>query len=168
MQTISVVTPEYAARHALRANSGCRTLWEILDSVFDPELPHVSIWDLGILVDVQDLCGQGVKVVVTPTYSGCPAIDVISEDIVAALNDAGITEVEVQVSLSPAWNTDLISPAGKMAMRNQGIAPPSTEVHCPLCGSENTAVISQFGSTACKALYRCHSCQEPFDYFKEF
>jgi ring-1,2-phenylacetyl-CoA epoxidase subunit PaaD len=168
MQAISVVTPEYAARHALRANSSCHSLWEILDKVFDPELPQVSIWDLGILVNVQYLHIQGVKVVVTPTYSGCPAIDVISADIIAALNGAGIAEVEVQVSLSPAWSTDLISPAGKIAMRNQGIAPPDSEVHCPLCGSENTGVISQFGSTACKALYRCHSCQEPFDYFKEF
>lgn len=168
MQTISVVTPEYAARHALRANSQCPELWDVLDSVFDPELPQVSIWDLGILVDVQTLASQRLNVVVTPTYSGCPAIDVISDDIIEALNGAGFLEVRVEVTLSPAWNTDLISPAGKIAMRKQGIAPPDAEVHCPLCGSENTVVISQFGSTACKALYRCHSCQEPFDYFKEF
>ena len=168
MQHISLVTPEFAARRALRANSTCPQLWSTLDTVFDPELPHVTIWDLGILVDVQQLDEKHCKVIVSPTYSGCPAIDVISEDIVSALNGAGVEQVEVAVSLSPAWNTDLISPAGKAAMLSQGIAPPGKSVNCPQCGSGHTSVISQFGSTACKALYRCNDCLEPFDYFKEF
>ncbi|EPJ49560.1 MAG: phenylacetate-CoA oxygenase subunit PaaJ [Osedax symbiont Rs2] len=168
MQQISLVTPEFAARRALRANSQCPHLWSVLDNVFDPELPHVTIWDLGILVDVHSLDSSRCKVVVSPTYSGCPAIDVISEDIVSALNSAGVQQVEVAVSLKPAWNTDLISPAGKAAMLKQGIAPPDKSVNCPLCGSGHTSVISQFGSTACKALYRCNDCLEPFDHFKEF
>ncbi|MEH6444410.1 MAG: 1,2-phenylacetyl-CoA epoxidase subunit PaaD [Oceanospirillaceae bacterium] len=168
MQHISLVTPEYADRRAIRANSDCPQLWDILDDVFDPELPAVTIWDLGILVNVQALDGNDCKVVVSPTYSGCPAIGVISDDIKIALQHAGFNCVEVQVSLAPAWCTDLISPAGKTAMLQQGIAPPADKVVCPQCQSESVALISQFGSTACKALYRCKSCLEPFDYFKDF
>ncbi|MGB1238111.1 MAG: 1,2-phenylacetyl-CoA epoxidase subunit PaaD [Pseudomonadales bacterium] len=168
MSQISLVTPEYASRRAVRANSDTPELWLALDSVHDPELPQVTIWDLGILVDVQRHSHSACTVVVTPTYSGCPAIDIISQDIEACLNAYGVCEVAVEVTLSPAWSTDLISPEGKVAMRNQGIAPPQEQVSCPLCCSENTQLISQFGSTACKALYRCNSCAEPFDYFKEF
>ena len=168
MQYISLVTPEYAARRANRANSDCADWWSILDQVFDPELPHVTIWDLGILVNVEKLADFSCKVTVSPTYSGCPAVDMISDDIVIALNQAGVENVAVEVSLSPAWNTALISPDGKAAMRKQGIAPPGDPIKCPQCHSDNVNVISQFGSTACKALYRCNSCLEPFDYFKEF
>lgn len=168
MSQISLVTPEYAARRALRANAEHGALWQCLDQVFDPELPHVTIWDLGILVDIQDVTPRSCTVIVTPTYSGCPAVDIISQDIVAALLLAGLSEVKVKVTLSPAWSTDLISPQGKAAMHQQGIAPPQAEVHCPQCGSDDTHLLSQFGSTACKALYRCGSCAEPFDYFKEF
>lgn len=168
MQHISLVTPEYAARRAMRANSDCPELWAVLDTVFDPELPYVTIWDLGILVDVEQTAQHSCKVIVSPTYSGCPAVDVISDDIKAALIKEGMQSVTVEVSLSPAWHTDLMSPDAKHALHKQGIAPPAEVVHCPQCGSGDVHVISQFGSTACKALYRCNSCLEPFDYFKDF
>ena len=168
MQHISLVTEQYATRRALRANSQCAALWNVLDNVFDPELPHVTIWDLGILVDVQTIDDTHCKVVVSPTYSGCPAIDIISADIKSALINSGMQVVDIEISLAPAWCTDLISPQGKTAMRNQGIAPPGDSVACPQCSSESVSLISQFGSTACKALYRCNSCLEPFDYFKDF
>lgn len=173
MQPISLVTPEYAERRSLRANSDCPELWEILDSVYDPELPHVTIWDLGILVDVKCTTVpstqlQHCTVIVSPTYSGCPAVDVISDDIKSALQNAGIPEVDVQITLSPAWHTDLMSPQAKAALHRQGIAPPAKTIQCPQCDSEDIQLISQFGSTACKALYRCNSCLEPFDYFKDF
>lgn len=168
MNYIKLVTAEYAERQNRRAVSECPQWWHLLDQVFDPELPAVSIWDLGILHDVKALEDGTCHVLITPTYSGCPAVDIIKQDVEACLLQGGIESVLVEVILSPAWNTELISPQGKVAMQRQGIAPPDEKVICPQCHSEQTQLLSQFGSTACKALYRCGECLEPFDYFKAF
>lgn len=167
-----VLVPELlASRRTRRHNSDCPQLWDALETIPDPEIPVISIWDLGILHDVQ--CQGGTVVVtITPTYSGCPAMDEIARDIRELLSTQFGLETVVKISLTPAWSTDLISPEGKTNLRNYGIAPPRERsaadqpVACPQCGSENTECISEFGSTACKALYQCRSCSEPFDYFK--
>lgn len=149
----------------------------ILNRVSDPEIPVLTILDMGV---VRYAAQEGDKVVIkiTPTYSGCPAMDVIEEDIEKAFNDAGY-EVSVELVLSPAWTTDWITEAGRKALEEYGIAAPLDAdadkeallgnkkiVQCTLCGSTNTNLVSQFGSTACKALFKCQDCQEPFDYFK--
>lgn len=168
---IPTITPEFAARLKRRSNSDYQQLWNALDVVCDPELPGLTIWDLGILQDIKKT-DAGWVVEITLTYSGCPAVDVIKEDIQMALDDSGFSEkLTVEVVLSPAWSTDLISPAGKEQLKNLNIAPPVDDdsiISCPICHSNNTEVVSQFGSTACKALYRCKDCLEPFDYFKQF
>jgi ring-1,2-phenylacetyl-CoA epoxidase subunit PaaD len=151
----------------------------ILGGVNDPEVPVLSVIDLGIIRDVQ-LHGPEVEVVVTPTYSGCPAMDVIQMQIQTALREHGFKQVKVTTTLSPAWTTDWMTEEGKNKLKAYGIAPPNPvqivcdtrhfqqqeAVQCPLCNSYNTRLISQFGSTPCKALYQCNDCQEPFDYFK--
>ena len=164
------------------------TLLGWLSQVMDPEVPVVSIVDLGILRDVQWRLTDGtVLVTVTPTYSGCPATEVIAQSIREALQAHGVAKVEVCTQLSPAWTTDWMTSHGRDALRVYGIAPPAaralqnggsvvidvaalmpskTVVPCPHCDSRNTRMLSQFGSTACKALYQCNSCLEPFDYFK--
>jgi ring-1,2-phenylacetyl-CoA epoxidase subunit PaaD len=146
-------------------------------SVLDPEVPVLTIADLGVLRDVT-LDGGTVTVTITPTYSGCPAMDVIREDVEAAVRAAGFDRVEVRTVLSPAWTTDWMSEAGRRALQEYGIAPPSrrtTEhgpvlltlsVRCPQCGSTDTRETSRFGSTACKSLWVCSSCRESFDHFK--
>jgi len=152
-------------------------LIEILDAVFDPEIPVLSIMDMGV-VSSAILKNNIVKVQITPTYSGCPAMDVIGEDIKKALKKAGY-ESEIELILHPAWTTDWITPRGRKALEDYGIAPPlSAEadkdvllngkriVKCTNCSSQNTRLVSQFGSTACKAQFQCYDCQEPFDYFK--
>lgn len=149
--------------------------WAALREVQDPELPAVSIVDLGIVRDVR-CCGETVEVDITPTYSGCPAQEVIERDARGALGAAGFPDATVNTVLSPAWSTDWITPEGRAALSALGIAPPGPTsdlvslpvviVRCPLCGSDTTERLSEFGSTACKALYRCLSCREPFDYFK--
>ncbi|MFF1573252.1 1,2-phenylacetyl-CoA epoxidase subunit PaaD [Leifsonia sp. NPDC058292] len=146
----------------------------------DPEVPVLTIDDLGILREVT-VTDEGVEVVVTPTYSGCPAMGTIKEDVVRALAQAGFPAVRVRLTLTPAWTTDWISDAGKQALERFGIAPPSGEsragggrvaltltVKCPHCQSLDTRELSHFGSTACKALYECRACGEPFDYLKPF
>jgi len=151
---------------------------EILKKVEDPEVPVLTIEDLGVLQDVE-FADDTITVIITPTYSGCPAMDMITVNIKAALQEAGYDNVNVKLVLSPAWTTDWMSEEGKQKLKAYGIAPPiggssdktilfeeEKHVPCPLCGSENTELISQFGSTACKALYRCLDCKEPFDYFK--
>lgn len=149
---------------------------EVLDRVMDPEIPVISVVDLGIVREVRET-GEGVEVVITPTYSGCPATRQIEQDILAALADAGI-EAKLSTVLSPAWTTDWISQAGREKLASYGIAPPvgragkramfgsEPQVECPRCGSPETAMISEFGSTPCKALWRCTHCREPFDFFK--
>jgi ring-1,2-phenylacetyl-CoA epoxidase subunit PaaD len=157
----------------------------ILEEVKDPEVPVLSIIDLGILRDVQFTCSNsteenpGVRLTITPTYSGCPAMDVIQMDIRLKLLEKGYRNIQIQQSLSPAWTTDWMSEEGKKKLKEFGIAPPNPKqqfcsvemfqqeaVQCPHCDSFHTEVISQFGSTACKALYRCLNCKEAFDYFK--
>lgn len=147
--------------------------WSAAASVVDPEVPVLSIDDLGVLRQVT-VTDDGVDVVITPTYSGCPAMDAIREDVVRALTSAGFGTVRVQLTLSPAWTTDWISAAGRSALREFGIAPPSgtgpvslrMSVKCPHCDSLDTREIAHFGSTSCKALFVCRSCGEPFDHFK--
>ena len=165
------------------------TLLSWLGQVMDPEVPVVSIVDLGILRDVQwqDASEKTVLVTVTPTYSGCPATEVIAQSIREALYARGVGKVDVLTQLSPAWTTDWMTPQGRDALRAYGIAPPAARafqhdgsqvidiaallpskvvVPCPQCDSRQTRLLSQYGSTACKALYQCNSCLEPFDYFK--
>ena len=144
-------------------------IYVILAAVKDPEIPVISIKDLGILQQVR-LQGDSVQVGIIPTYSGCPAMHAIKTDIKAALLKHGIEKVEIKLLNKPVWTTDMISEKGKAAMHSYGIAPPlaagEKSIKCPQCGSIDTTCISEFGSTACKALYRCESCLEPFDYFK--
>jgi ring-1,2-phenylacetyl-CoA epoxidase subunit PaaD len=143
--------------------------------VVDPEIRVVTIDELGILRDVVAEDGH-VTVTITPTYSGCPAMDVIRQDILAALAEAGYDDAEVRTVLRPAWSTDMISESGRRKLADAGIAPPgpagtgpvplALSVRCPQCGSTDTEEISRFGSTACKALWRCRACAEPFDRIK--
>ena len=166
---IPTLAPEYAKRRAYRNDSAHQEIWDILDSVYDPELPGLTIWDLGILQDVQLEDGT-VVVTVTPTYSGCPAVDTINQDVKQALLNAGYEEVKLSITLAPAWSTEMMSPAGKAHLKSIHIAPPNEadEIVCPVCDSKETKVISQFGSTACKSLCQCNKCSEVFDYFKHF
>ncbi len=153
-------------------------LWEILDQVMDPEIPVLSLVDLGVIRKVEFVAGNP-EITITPTYSGCPAMKVMEEDITARLNREGFSKIEIKTVLSPAWTTDWITEKGRKELQNYGIAPPEQstadknvllghpkEITCPLCKSRETKMLSQFGSTPCKALYQCNDCQEPFDYFK--
>lgn len=152
--------------------------WEVVAQVVDPEIPVITIADLGILRDVEVDDDRRVRVTITPTYSGCPAMEAITVDCRKALTDAGFADVEVRTVLAPAWSTDWITDTGRRALEEYGIAPPSPRpaagqpvrlalsVRCPQCGSANTTEMSHFGSTACKSLWRCRDCAEPFDHFK--
>ena len=156
--------------------------WAALDAVPDPEVPVLSVRDLGIVRDVLDH-GDGIEVVLTPTYSGCPATEVIEQSVREAIDDAGLGPARVTLQRAPAWSTDWMSEDGKRKLRDYGIAPPgpvdaggaqpirivgrrADAVACPRCGSEHTERLSAFGATACKALYRCVACREPFEHFK--
>jgi ring-1,2-phenylacetyl-CoA epoxidase subunit PaaD len=160
-------------------------VWAWLGEVADPEIPVISVVDLGIVRDVAWQAGECV-VTITPTYSGCPAMEVIADSVTQALHARGVDKVRLVNQLSPAWTTDWMSDAGKAALKEYGIAPPVQQaidisglragvsrraaieprVACPHCGSTHTELTSQFGSTPCKALYKCLACREPFDYFK--
>lgn len=160
--------------------------WDILEKVMDPEIPVLSILDLGIVrkVEVKDAeqnpAQVNIKVFITPTYTGCPAMDFIAANIKQVLSENGFNKTDVINVLSPAWTTDWLSETGKQKLKAYGIAPPQLsqqvclvnafseddDVECPHCLSHNTQLISRFGSTPCKALYKCNNCQEPFDYFK--
>jgi ring-1,2-phenylacetyl-CoA epoxidase subunit PaaD len=162
--------------------------WDALRAVPDPEIPVISVVDLGIVRSVAidgDAVAPRVTVWLTPTYSGCPATEAIERAIVASLHAAGAAEVRVSTQLAPAWTTDWIAPAARERLRAYGIAPPGARasaadgadeqpirfappaaLDCPRCGSRDTERLSQFGATACKALYRCRACREPFEYFK--
>jgi ring-1,2-phenylacetyl-CoA epoxidase subunit PaaD len=166
---IPTLSPEFAKRRAYRNSSPFQEIWNILDNVFDPELPGLTIWDLGILQDVK-LVDGAYTIVVTPTYSGCPAVETINSDIKMELAKAGYDNVILKVILAPAWTTEMMSPAGKAHLKSINIAPPDEKgkVVCPNCNSENIKLISQFGSTACKSLHQCADCSEVFDYFKHF
>ena len=150
---------------------------EILRSISDPEIPVLSIMDMGIVRDIIE-DGNKLTISITPTYSGCPAMDSIQDDIKSALSQAGF-DATVKLVLTPAWTTDWITENGRRELESYGIAPPMNAdadkkalleekriVKCPHCGSNNTVLVSQFGSTACKALFKCKDCLEPFDYFK--
>ena len=143
-------------------------IWEYLKQIPDPEIPVLNIVDLGVVREVQ-LNGEELIISITPTYIGCPAMKVIEEDIVSVLKSRGFTKVHIKTILSPAWTTDWIGAEAQQKLKEYGIAPPEkgiTKIACPHCNSINTEMKSQFGSTACKALYICKDCLEPFDYFK--
>ena len=150
---------------ANRLDDDAARIWQLLEGVADPEIPVLSVVDLGI---VREVAADRVRI--TPTYTGCPATQVIERDIRAALDAAGFRHVAVETVLAPPWTTDWISDAGKAKLEAYGIAPPRARgdrtVTCPQCGSADTEEISRFGSTPCKALWRCRSCAEPFDLFK--
>ena len=155
-----------------------RSAWDVAASVLDPEVPVLTIEDLGILRDVREDPDGHVHVQITPTYSGCPAMDAIRADIVQALEREGYRDVSVEFVLAPAWTTDWMTDAGRRKLAEYGIAPPSRDrrggqtvtltlsVRCTQCGSPDTRELSRFGSTACKSLWVCNACKEPFDYFK--
>jgi ring-1,2-phenylacetyl-CoA epoxidase subunit PaaD len=154
------------------------TLKALLSEIPDPEIPVITIADLGILREVKEHDGK-IIVTITPTYSGCPAMKAIENEIVLILKENSIDNFEIKYTYAPAWTTDWMNDNAKEKLRTYGIAPPEKSTsdksvlmlqqkarNCPRCGSENTEMISAFGSTACKALYRCKNCGEPFDYFK--
>lgn len=183
---IGISTQHSDTPHELRpTDPAAAKVWDIAAHVPDPEIPVISIADLGILRGVR--IEEVPIVTITPTYSGCPAMEHITDDLRRSLRDEGYPEAKVELVLDPAWNTDWITPHGREVLREYGIAPPSgssavqdsgpipltlglrppvAEVACPRCGSTETQELSHFGSTSCKALYRCNACLEPFDYFK--
>lgn len=152
-------------------------IYNWLEEVSDPEIPVLSVIDLGVVRDAQFIDG-GWLITITPTYSGCPAMKTMEEDILSKLKEKGIDSAKVELVLAPAWSTDWLSENGRIKLLEYGIAPPEQEVDksvlfaeptvvpCPKCHSRNSRMVSQFGSTACKALYQCNDCQEPYDYFK--
>ncbi|MEW5422025.1 1,2-phenylacetyl-CoA epoxidase subunit PaaD [Amorphus sp. 3PC139-8] len=152
--------------------------WKAAATVTDPEIPVLTIEDLGVLRDIRvDEASGAVTADITPTYTGCPAMNMIAVAVDVALRNAGFTDVKINTVLSPAWTTDWLTTEGRAKLKEYGIAPPSgqtgrhalfgqDEVDCPHCGSADTERLAEFGSTACKALWRCRSCGEPFDYFK--
>ena len=173
---MDVIGTQGAARGGRDGERPSKKAWQAAAAVVDPEIPCVTIADLGILRSVE-VDGDVAVAKVTPTYSGCPAVLAIELAVEAALRDAGF-DVRIERQMSPAWTTDWITEEGRDKLRAYGIAPPATasgsirslfgeiETECPKCGSADTQRLSEFGSTACKALYRCRTCAEPFDYFK--
>lgn len=163
---IPLVPVEEMERRQRRANSVNPELWDVLDVVMDPEIPVISIYELGVLQNVELVDGV-VVITMTPTYIGCPAMNIMAEDAHEALEKAGYSEVRVDTKLSPAWTTSWLTAEARAKMQRYGVAAPEDEkAHCPQCGSAHVEPISEFGSTACKALYKCRDCGEPFDYFK--
>lgn len=153
-------------------------LWRLLETVPDPEVPVLSVVDLGIVREVK-VHDDSIEVIITPTYTGCPAMDMISMNIKLALLQNGYKNIQITTVLSPAWTTDWMTEEGKTKLKEYGIAPPNPKqqvcsnnlfseeaIQCPHCNSYHTRRISEFGSTACKSLYQCNDCKEPFDYFK--
>jgi ring-1,2-phenylacetyl-CoA epoxidase subunit PaaD len=171
MQAPATLARSAEGKEALRERA-----WAAAASVCDPEIPVLSIADLGVLRDVR-IDDGAVEAIITPTYSGCPAMNMIAMELELALEKAGFARRKITTVLSPAWTTDWMTEAGKAKLRAYGIAPPAAKagrralfgadkVACPHCGSADTERISEFSSTACKALWRCRACAEPFDYFK--
>ena len=143
-----------------------KSIWELLKTIPDPEIPAVSIVDLGIVRNVEFDDDQ-FNITITPTYSGCPAFSFMKEEIIRHLETEGITNYQIDTALAPPWTTDWMSDEVKSKLKEAGIAPPSQEVACPQCNSQNVQVISEFGSMACKALYKCNDCIEIFHHFKQ-
>jgi ring-1,2-phenylacetyl-CoA epoxidase subunit PaaD len=153
-------------------------IFKLLHTIADPEVPVLSILDLGIIRNVEVLADEHVVITITPTYSGCPAMDVISMQIRMLLLSAGCKKITIITQLSPAWTTDWMSESGKVKLKAYGIAPPVRKsdsvqelfeedvVECPRCNSHNTYMISKFGATSCKAMFKCNDCLEPFEHFK--
>ncbi|HLX02892.1 MAG TPA: 1,2-phenylacetyl-CoA epoxidase subunit PaaD [Trinickia sp.] len=174
----------------LASDAALELAWSVLEAVPDPEIPVVSIRELGILRNVSRATDGVLEVVITPTYSGCPAMSQIAEDVAHALDVAELAPYRIETALAPAWTTDWMTDEAKDKLRAYGIAPPTGQCGsgsnpaaekvvrfaprpmaapaCPRCGSAHTERLAQFGSTACKALYRCLDCREPFDYFKPY
>lgn len=158
---------------------GVQRIWTLLEQVSDPEIPVLTVIDMGIIRAVNVTKHACYEIVITPTYSGCPAMDMIAVDIKAVLQENGYNNVTIRTVISPAWTSEWLSESGKKKMKEYGIAPPqgsvvdknelfaqAKAVACPQCESIQTKLLSQFGSTACKAMYQCLDCKEPFDYFK--
>jgi ring-1,2-phenylacetyl-CoA epoxidase subunit PaaD len=174
-----VTAAMYISDFETRTRTPRQSAWDIAATVCDPEIPVLTIADLGILRDVQ-VTEDDVRITITPTYSGCPAMDAIRDDLQKAFKQEGYSNVHVDLVLAPAWTTDWMTDEGKAKLREYGIAPPSGKaglghngpvrlslaVKCPQCQSLNTRELTRFGSTSCKALYVCQDCKEPFDYFK--
>lgn len=160
-------------------NKAEQHIYDLIKDIPDPEIPVITIVDLGVIRKVEEK-GDEFYITITPTYTGCPAMNQFEDDILKTLKEEGISNVKIETSYEPAWTTDWMSDEAKQKLQDYGIAPPQEKtsdknyiigkekkrVICPQCKSENTAMISQFGSTACKALYQCNDCKEPFDYFK--
>lgn len=174
------MTAVYISDFETRSRTPQQDAWDIAATVCDPEIPVLTIADLGILRNVE-VADNKVTVTITPTYSGCPAMDAIRDDLYTAFKKEGYQDVHVDLVLAPAWTTDWMTEAGKQKLQQYGIAPPtgnskagghsgpirlSLAVKCPQCNSLNTKELTRFGSTSCKALYVCQDCKEPFDYFK--
>jgi ring-1,2-phenylacetyl-CoA epoxidase subunit PaaD len=177
MATVQQTQQTQQSRQTQPREAETRTVRAIAGAVPDPEIPVLTIEDLGILRDVSVGEDGRVAVTITPTYSGCPAMDTIRADVVAALAEHGYDDVAVSLVLSPAWTTDWMSDDGKRKLREYGVAPPvrraqdgpialTLSLRCPQCGSPDTRELSRFGSTACKSLWVCNACREPFDHFK--
>jgi len=154
-------------------------IWELMHQIPDPEIPVIDIVELGVIRKVKLNNKSSVEITITPTYSGCPAMKQMEDDIRKQLNEAGFSEIKINTVYNPPWTTDWITQEAKVKLNNYGIAPPEHSsidkgvllgreriVKCPRCSSTSTQLVSQFGSTACKALYKCSDCLEPFDYFK--
>ena len=142
-----------------------KKIWELLNTVPDPEIPVISVVELGVIRDVI-FSDNSYVISITPTYSGCPAVKAFQDDITICLKKNGIENFELKIVYSPAWTTAWMTEATKEKLKKYGIAPPSDTVICPQCESEKTELTSEFGATACKALYKCSDCLEPFEYFK--
>lgn len=161
----------------VKSSANTDRAWAVLEQVSDPEIPVLSVVDLGIIRGIQEVNDQ-LEVTISPTYSGCPAMEVIEQEVQSALEQAGFERVEIITAIHPAWTTDWMSEAGKKKLLEYGISPPEhssdksaltgqpKEVICPQCRSKNTRLQSQFGSTPCKSLWICNDCREPFDHFK--
>jgi len=154
-------------------------VWKLLHQIPDPEIPVIDIVELGVIRAIKLLNATSIEITITPTYSGCPAMKQMEDDIRSKLNEVGFLEIKINTIYNPPWTTDWITEDAKLKLNNYGIAPPvhssldkavllgkERKVKCPRCNSLTTQIISQFGSTACKALYKCNDCLEPFDYFK--
>jgi ring-1,2-phenylacetyl-CoA epoxidase subunit PaaD len=171
------VTPVRSAHRPADLRERAVRARRVAAAVPDPEIPVITIEDLGILREVDVDASDAVRVTITPTYSGCPAMDAIRSDVTAALRQAGYDDVTVDLVLAPTWTTDWMTPEGRRKLEEYGIAPPTRRVadgpvslaltvRCPQCGSPDTRELSRFGSTACKSLWVCNTCREPFDHFK--
>ena len=146
-------------------NGNTEHIWELLNTVPDPEIPVISIVELGVVRDVK-FSDKSYTILITPTYSGCPAVKTFTDDIKISLKEKGIRNFKIKLVYSPAWTTDWMTDKTKQKLKRYGIAPPSSKVVCPQCNTNRVELISEFGATACKAMYKCSDCLEPFEFFK--